>query len=97
MNSEEFEKSFFIKSLFILSFFFIPLVFFTNLTRNPYFFQITFLNILMISFVSFVFYSGFKNKTIILPLGGSVKPFVLMLLVFFLTSVLSYLRHEDFF
>ncbi len=97
MNFEEFEKSSFIKSFFVLSFFFIPLVFFTNLTRNPYFFQITFLNILLISFVFFVFYPGFKNKTIILPSGGSVKPFVLMLLVFFLTSVLSYLRHEDFF
>ncbi len=96
MNDDIF-KNFSVRLLFICIFFFVPLVFFTNLTRNPYYFQIALLNILVISFSAYLITCFIKNKKIYLPFNIGVKLFIIMLGVYFISSLHSYFAHGEFF
>lgn len=94
--SESHNKSL-IKFLFVLLFFVVPLLFFTNLTRNPYYFQITLLNILVSLFYIFYVYHSYKAGKMLFPNNPVVYIFILLIFVFFLSSVYSYYGHNDFF
>jgi len=86
-----------IRFLSVIIFFFVPLIFFTNLTRNPYFFQITILNI-SVGFIAIsILYLFIKNKKIIIFTNPAVKSFIFILLSFLISSIYSYLNHIDFY
>lgn len=90
------EDSFLYSFLFITVFFISPLIFFTDLTRNPYYFQITILNISLIV-IFFLLVLKLKFDLKFLTYGFANKQLLLVLLAFFLSSVYSYYFHNDFF
>lgn len=87
----------FLRFLIVIIYFVSPLIFFTNLTRNPYFFQITIINIsfslwLLITSIVFI-----KREIINIKISPLHVVFCLMILVFFITSLYGYFFHFDFF
>ncbi|MEF3280164.1 MAG: O-antigen ligase family protein [Elusimicrobiota bacterium] len=86
-----------IKILFIFTFFVSPLFFFTNLTRNPYFFQITLLNISIMILASYIILEWLKRKKISLIYNPIILSFLLLLFIFLLTSIYSYFNHHQFY
>ena len=98
MNFEnDFLSSKFFSFIFVVLFFLTPLIFFTNFTRNPYFFQITLLNIFLSVFIIYLIITFIRKKNIFLPLNSAIIIYLLMLFVFFVSSLNSYLSHKEFF
>lgn len=81
--------------LIVLAVFVSPLIFFTDLTRNPYIFQITLLNISM-ALLGFAWIANAK-KALWIKGGNLIVLFLLFCLVFMLSSIFSYFSHPDFF
>ncbi|MBP7795348.1 MAG: O-antigen ligase family protein [Elusimicrobiales bacterium] len=84
-------------SIALLLFFLSPLIFFTDLTRNPYYFQITVVNILLSVFLLYLIFLWFKNKSIDLKINSLLITFLIVLLAFFISSVISYFGHSNFY
>ncbi len=95
------EKNFFAKKvftfLFIAEFFVSPLIFFTDLTRNPYYFQITLLNIsILSSLICFAVYFFLKGR-IFFTRNILNRPLAIMLVFLLLTSFYAFYNHNEFF
>ncbi len=81
----------------VILFFVSPLLFFTNLTRNPYFFQIALVNVSIAICCIVMLVELFKQRYILLHLSPFHFIFAGIILVFFITSIYGYLLHLDFF
>jgi len=90
-------KSYIAPFLFVIVFFVSPLIFFTDLTRNPYYFQLAILNIATSFILTYVFYSFYLRKKLILPQSKIFFILLILLLEFLISSVFSYFMHQDFF
>ncbi|NLI09900.1 MAG: tetratricopeptide repeat protein [Elusimicrobia bacterium] len=100
MNIKQTEEKYFFDSpwakIFLVSAFFVsPLIFFTDFTRNPYFFQITLLNISLIFLSVFGIYREGLNffsfkKT-------HIKLFLLFSFFFLLSSIFAFFSVSPFF
>ena len=74
-----------------------PILFFTSLTRNPYFTQIVLFNI-WVSFLWIVyFFEGLINKKLIFPKTPLDIPIFSFLLVTIISLLASFLSHENSF
>jgi len=74
-----------------------PLIFFTDLTRNPYYFQIVLLNICIVSLWGLYLIDSLKKKKIVLFSTPIDKPLLLFLFIAFLSWVHSFfLRYPGF-
>jgi len=91
------DNNFIFSLLFIFIFFVSPIIFFTDLTRNPYYFQITLLNISLLLIAFFIFFKALKNNFLYLNFNSYNKLSVFILFTFFLTSLIGYFGHNDFF
>ena len=94
---EEILKSKIVSFISVILFFLTPLIFFTNLTRNPYFFQITILNVFVSIFVIYFILIFIRKGYLFLPSNPSIKIYLLMLFVFLISSINSYFSHLDFY
>ncbi|PIS46798.1 MAG: hypothetical protein COT17_06750 [Elusimicrobia bacterium CG08_land_8_20_14_0_20_51_18] len=83
--------------LAVAAFFVSPLVFFTDLTRNPYYFQITLLNVSVLACVFMLALKSLKRGGLELPPEILDKAVLFALLVFFLSSLNGYFNHNEFF
>jgi tetratricopeptide (TPR) repeat protein len=93
-----FDKSIFV--MLLLCHFICPLVFFTDLTRNPYYTQIILLNMCILSTVALVLISNRKNFSSehILNVKTPIdKAFIVFLLMGFFSWGYSYFLHNSFF
>lgn len=74
-----------------------PLIFFTDLTRNPYYFQIVLLNICIISLWGLYLIDGIQRKKIVLFSTPLDKPLLIFLLITLISWFCSFfLRHPQF-
>lgn len=87
----------FLRLLLVILFFVSPLIFFTGFTRNPYFFQITLVNISIAIWLIVLSYEIIKNGEIKIKISPFHYLFLLMILVFFITSLYAYFFHLDFY
>lgn len=87
-----------IGTLFFTALFFIsPLVFFTDLTRNPYYFQITLLNIsILIIFITAIV-ANYKDGGLLISKNILNLPFLILILVFLVSSLYALFNHNVFF
>ncbi len=86
-----------IRFLCVILFFVSPLIFFTNLTRNPYFFQIMLINISIALCCIILFIEAFKNKQMLFRITPFHFIFLALIFVFFITSLYGYFSHSNFF
>ncbi len=98
---EFFQKNRFLSILgtlfFTVVFFISPLIFFTDLTRNPYYFQITLLNIsILIIFITAII-ANYKDGGLLISKNILNLPFLVLILVFLLSSCYAFFNHNDFF
>lgn len=83
--------------LYIVLFFVSPLLFFTNFTRNPYFFQIFLINISIALLLIITSLEIVKAKQIIINLSPLFFISLFIIFVFFISSAVGYFLHSDFF
>lgn len=69
-----------------------PLLFFTNLTRNPYFTQISLLNILVCAAIAVWAFQNWKKDSLRIPKLPFEVPLLVFLIVLFLSSVMAYFQ-----
>ncbi len=82
---------------FTAAFFISPLIFFTDLTRNPYYFQITLLNVsILIIFITAII-ANYKEGGLLISRNILNLPFLILILVFLLSSLYSLFNHNAFF
>jgi len=74
-----------------------PLIFFTNLTRNPYFTQIALLNIGVLVAFAVIFGSQFYRRELEIPRTPLLIPFVVFIGVCSLSWLYSYFFHAAFY
>lgn len=86
-----------VRFLLVLMYFVSPLIFFTNLTRNPYFIQIAIINISMAIWLSLFSIKILKSNHLRIRVTPIHYLFILMILIFFITSLQGYILHSDFF
>lgn len=85
------------KIIFVIISVLCPLVFFTNLTRNPYYFQITILNISLSVIGMYISVKCLKKDKISIRLGSELIVFMILIFVFFISSLNSYFSHSSFY
>ncbi len=78
-------------------FFVSPLIFFTGLTRNPYYFQITLLNISLLGAAGLFIYGSLRNGRWLLPRTALSKPLGALGAVYALSFAWSWAGHASFF
>ena len=83
--------------LLAVIFFVSPLLFFTDLTRNPYYFQITLLNMAVLCAAALYIYSSLKTGRWLLPRTQLDKPLAALLAVYAASFCCSLLFHAAFF
>ena len=83
--------------LLALVFFVSPLLFFTNLTRNPYYLQITLLNVALLGAAALFIYASLKRGAWLLPATPLTRPLGTLALVYLASFVWSWLGHSSFF
>jgi len=81
----------------VISFFVSPLVFFTDLTRNPYYLQITLLNISLLSGGAVLMAAAIRRKGWNFPPNILYVPLAALLTVMALSFARAYFAHADFF
>ncbi|MCG2726177.1 MAG: O-antigen ligase family protein [Elusimicrobia bacterium] len=87
-----------IGTLFFTAIFFVsPLIFFTDLTRNPYYFQITLLNISVLAIFIAVIIADYKDGGLLVSKNILNLPFIILIFIFLFSSLYSLLNHNDFF
>ncbi|HAH30914.1 MAG TPA: hypothetical protein DCL44_01220 [Elusimicrobia bacterium] len=85
-------------NLFLLTAFFVsPLLFFTDLTRNPYYLQITLLNISLLAAMAVIALNAFYGRCNFLPELPLNIPAAALLAVYLCSLVYSYFNHAAFF
>jgi len=82
---------------FTAAFFISPLIFFTDLTRNPYYFQITLLNISILAIFITAILANYKEGGLLISKNILNLPFIILIFVFFISALYSLLNHNDFF
>lgn len=80
-----------------LTLFLCPLLFFTDLTRNPYYTQITLLNIFICLLAGLKLLEGWREGRWFYDRGAADLPWALWLAVCLLSCAHSYFTHGDFF
>ncbi len=83
--------------LLTAAFFVSPLIFFTGLTRNPYYLQITLLNISLTAAVALFLYGSLKSGKWLLPRTALSKPLAALATVYALSFAWSWAGHASFF
>lgn len=86
-----------LKVFLVVLFFVSPLIFFTNFTRNPYFFQITLVNISIALWMIIFLYESIRRGEVKIRLGPFHYISLFLILVFLISSVYAYFSHSDFF
>ena len=98
---ESFQKNSFLSiigTLFFTAIFFIsPLVFFTDLTRNPYYFQITILNISILIIFITALIANYKDGDLLISKNILNLPFLILIFVFLSSSLYAFFNHNVFF
>lgn len=85
-------------TLFLVTAFFVsPLLFFTDLTRNPYYLQITLLNAALLTAGALLAVTAIREKSWGLPPNILYAPLAALLGVFALSLVRAYFAHAPFF
>jgi len=83
--------------LLTAAFFISPLLFFTNLTRNPYYLQITLLNISLLGAAALFLFFSLKRRAWLLPRTPADKPLAALAAVYLVSFLFSLAGHERFF
>ncbi|MBI5744589.1 MAG: O-antigen ligase family protein [Elusimicrobia bacterium] len=79
------------------AFFVSPLLFFTGLTRNPYYLQITLLNVSLIAASGLFIYASIKRRAWQLPATPAAAPLAALGIVYLASFAWSLLGHAAFF
>ena len=98
-NSEKAEavEKYLLTASLVTAFFVSPLLFFTDLTRNPYYLQITLLNISLLAGGAVLLASAVRRKAWGLPPNILYIPLLALLAVMALSFARSYFAHAAFF
>ncbi|OGS07698.1 MAG: hypothetical protein A2270_09005 [Elusimicrobia bacterium RIFOXYA12_FULL_51_18] len=88
---------FFLTFFLVTAFFVSPLLFFTDLTRNPYYLQITLLNSSVLIAFAIVLAAAVRGKSWTLPQNILYKPLTALLIVMLLSFTHAYFSHTAFF
>lgn len=83
--------------LLTTAFFVSPLIFFTGLTRNPYYFQITLLNISLLCAAALFIYGSIKRGRWLLPRSALSWPLATLAAVYAVSFAFSWAGHASFF
>ncbi len=83
--------------LLAAAFFVSPLIFFTNLTRNPYYLQITLLNISILAAAALFIAASIKRGRWLLPVSALSRPLGALGLVYCASFAWSWTGHAAFF
>ena len=83
--------------LLTAAFFVSPLIFFTGLTRNPYYFQITLLNISLLGAAALFIYGSIKSGKWLLPRSALSRPLAALAAVYAVSFGWSWAGHASFF
>ncbi|MCX5786328.1 MAG: tetratricopeptide repeat protein [Elusimicrobia bacterium] len=83
--------------LLVTAFFVSPLLFFTDLTRNPYYLQITLLNISLLAAMAVIALNAFRGHGNFLPRLPLNMPAAALLAVYLCSFIYAYFNHAAFF
>jgi tetratricopeptide (TPR) repeat protein/O-antigen ligase len=83
--------------LLVCAFFVSPLLFFTGLTRNPYYLQIVILNTAVLGGVALFAYASARRGAWLLPATPLTKPLAALGVVYLASFVFSWYGHAPFF
>ena len=83
--------------LLVAAFFVAPLLFFTGLTRNPYYLQITILNVALLGAAALFLRASLKARTWLFPVTPLTRPLAALTLVYLASFAWSWLGHAPFF
>lgn len=83
--------------LLVTAFFVSPLLFFTGLTRNPYYLQIVLLNTAILGGVALFAYASARRGAWLLPATPLAKPLLALTLVYLASFAVSWFWHAPFF
>ena len=83
--------------LLTAAFFVAPLLFFTGLTRNPYYLQITILNIVILGAAALFLRASLKAGAWLLPATPLTRPLAALALVYLLSFAWAWFGHAPFF
>jgi len=99
LNPEKAETrdKYFITASLVTAFFVSPLLFFTDLTRNPYYLQITLLNVSLLAGGAVLLAAALRRKTWGLAPNILYVPLLALLAVMALSFARSYFAHAAFF
>ncbi|MFC2061959.1 tetratricopeptide repeat protein [Elusimicrobiota bacterium] len=84
------------QNLFLIALLVSPVIFFTDLTRNPYLIQERILQVLIAVSMLFAAFSVFKNKTIVLPRTFLDAALAVFFSVALFSIIISLFRYFDF-
>src|SRR5438105_4891335 len=73
-----------------------PLLFFTDLTRNPFYTQIALINVLVPLYWLVVFWQAWQERRLVWTYGALDLPLVVFLLVCLLSWISSVVQHPGF-
>ncbi len=83
--------------LLAAAFFVAPLIFFTGLTRNPYYLQITILNVAVLGAAALFLRASIKDGGWLLPSTPFNRPLAALALIYFASFAWSWLGHAAFY
>ncbi len=83
--------------LLATAFFVAPLLFFTGLTRNPYYLQITILNVAILAAVALFLRASIKAGAWLLPATPLTRPLAALALIYLASFAWSFFGHAPFF
>ncbi len=83
--------------LLTMAFFVAPLLFFTGLTRNPYYLQITILNVAILAAAALFLRASLKAGAWLLPVTPLTRPLAALALIYFVSFAWSWFGHAPFF
>lgn len=83
--------------LLAVAFFVSPLLFFTDLTRNPYYLQITLLNVSVLGAAALLLWYSIKRGAWLLPVTALSRPLGTLAAVYLVSFLFSWFGHAPFF
>ena len=83
--------------LLAAAFFVSPLLFFTSLTRNPYYLQITLLNASLLGAAALFVFASLRKKAWLLPSTALSRPLAALALIYLASFAWSWFGHAAFF
>ncbi len=84
-------------ALLTAAFFVAPLLFFTGLTRNPYYLQIVILNLALLGASALFILASLRRGTWLLPRAAASRPLAALGLIYLASFLLSWFGHAPFF